>query len=239
MYFSFDGYVRYSETDEKGKLSLTSIMNYLQDVVLFHSEAIGMGPKYLISNNRAWYLLSWQIVIERAPELFEKITVKTSPHTSYGCFCDRTIMIEDQHGEYVVKANSLWVYLDLEHNTFARPDADQMARYGTMPPIEMDYAPRKIALPEEMESREPIKVGNYLLDTNKHVNNVKYVELAREVLEAETLDVRELRVEYKKQARLGDVMYPKIAKEGNWYYVTFENEKGESYSNVALLVKDE
>ena len=239
MYFSFDGYVRYSECDENGKLSLASMMNYLQDVVLFHSEAIGMGPEYLIERNRAWYLIGWQIVIERMPKMFEKITLKTSPNKTSGCFCNRNIMIEDANGEYAVKANSVWVYLDLERNTFARPDKEQMDRYGTMDPIDMDYAPRKIDLPDELKEAGDIKVGASLLDTNKHVNNVKYVELAREVLEKETIDVRELRVEYKKQAYLGDVLHPKTAQAGDWRYVTFENGSGECYATVALLLKSE
>ncbi len=239
MYFSFDGYVRYSECDEDGKLSLASMMNYLQDVVLFHSEAIGMGPGYLIERHRAWYLIGWQIVIERMPVMFKKISLKTSPNKTSGCFCNRNIMIEGADGEYAVKANSVWVYLDLEHNTFARPDKEQMDRYGTMDPIDMDYAPRKIDLPDGLENAGEIRVGTSLLDMNKHVNNVKYVELAREVLEKERVDVRELRVEYKKQAHLGDVMHPKRGESGDWRYVTFENDAGECYATIALLLGNE
>ncbi len=236
MYFTFTSHVRYSETDEKGTLSLTAVMNYLQDAALFHSEAIGMGPKYLTERHRAWFLLSWQIIIDRAPDMFEEITVKTSPTKSSGYFCNRNIMIEDKDGNYCVRANSLWVYLDLEHNTFARPDAEQMERYGTSEPIEMDYAPRKIELPEELKDAEIIPVGQHLIDTNHHVNNAKYVELAREVLGSETSEVRELRVEYKKQAHLGDVLYPKTGSQGDWHYVTFLNEDGECYSTVAMLI---
>ena len=65
--------VRYSETDEYGKLSLTGIMNYLQDCSTFQSEDNGLGVAYFIDRHKAWWLSSWQIVVDRYPTLGEKI----------------------------------------------------------------------------------------------------------------------------------------------------------------------
>ena len=45
--YSFDGRVRYSECDEDGRLSLVSMMNYLQDCSTFHSEATEVGLDWL------------------------------------------------------------------------------------------------------------------------------------------------------------------------------------------------
>ena len=47
------------------------------------------------------------------------------------------------------------------------------------------------------------------LDTNRHVNNAQYVAIARELLPVD-FALGELRVEYRKAAVLGDVMYPKL-----------------------------
>ena len=44
--YCFDSRVRYSETDERGRLSLTGILNYLQDCSTFQSEDLGMGIEY-------------------------------------------------------------------------------------------------------------------------------------------------------------------------------------------------
>ena len=73
----------------------------------------------------------------------------------------------------------------------------------------MDYAPRKISLPGEGEPKESIIVKEYHLDTNHHVNNGWYVRIARDYLPDNAV-IRELRVEYKKQAMLGDEMIPYI-----------------------------
>ena len=54
------------------------------------------------------------------------------------------------------------------------------------------------------------------LDTNRHVNNAQYVAIARELLPVD-FALGELRVEYRKAAVLGDVMYPKLAQVPEGY----------------------
>ncbi len=48
--------------------------------------------------------------------------------------------------------------------------------------LDMDYAPRKIALPEEMEKKEYFLIVKHHIDTNHHVNNGQYVQMAMELL---------------------------------------------------------
>ena len=45
--YSFDSRVRYSEVDEDRKLSLTGVINYMQDCSTFQSEDLNMGIDYL------------------------------------------------------------------------------------------------------------------------------------------------------------------------------------------------
>ena len=62
--YTFTSRVRFSETDENGKLSLAGIMNYLQDCSVFHSEDVGNGTDMLKKRDRVWLLNSWQIIIK-------------------------------------------------------------------------------------------------------------------------------------------------------------------------------
>ena len=79
--------------------------------------------------------------------------------------------------------------------------------YGKAEPLPMEYAPRKIKVPVDGTNRQKFVVHSFQLDTNKHVNNRQYVQMAMECLNKEA-KVKELRVEYKKQAVLGDEIYP-------------------------------
>ena len=53
-------------------------------------------------------------------------------------------------------------------------------------------------------------VAKHHIDTNHHVNNAQYVEIARELL-PEDFQIGQLRAEYKKAAVLGDRIYPRIS----------------------------
>ena len=77
--YSFDSRVRYSEVDEERKLSLTGVINYLQDCSTFQSEDLNQGIDYLTKKHRAWLLSSWQIIVDRYPKLGERIVVSTWP----------------------------------------------------------------------------------------------------------------------------------------------------------------
>ncbi len=41
--YRMTGEVRFSETDEQGRLKLGSLINYMQDCVMLHSESLGSG----------------------------------------------------------------------------------------------------------------------------------------------------------------------------------------------------
>ena len=112
--YCFDSRVRYSETDERGRLSLTGILNYLQDCSTFQSEDLGMGIEYLKAHDRAWWLSSWQIVIDRYPELGERIVVSTWPYDFKGIYGYRNFAIQDTQGHFLVRANSVWFFFDTE-----------------------------------------------------------------------------------------------------------------------------
>ena len=110
--YSFESRIRYSEVDQNQELSVTGIINYLQDCSTFQSEDLNLGITYLQEHHRAWWLSSWQIVIERYPRLGEEIVVSTWPYDFKGIYGYRNFTICDKKGNYLVKANSIWFFFD-------------------------------------------------------------------------------------------------------------------------------
>ena len=217
--YDFTSRVRYSETDADAKLSLTGIMNYFQDCSTFHSEDSGVGVSYYEREKKAWLLSSWQIVIERRPVLGEPIRIATWPYEIKGIYGLRNFAMYDKDGNFLVKANSCWFLLDLQTGRPLRVTrADLLPYGGDEPRLEMDYAPRKIALPDGMREAGRFLVLRHQIDTNHHMNNAQYVEMARELI-PEQLTVRKIRAEYRKAAVLGDVLYPRLGKEKDGIWV--------------------
>ncbi len=233
--YSFDGRVRYSEVDEDQELSVTGILNYLQDCSTFQSEDLKLGIDYLRENHRAWWLSSWQIVIERYPRLGEEIVISTWPYDFKGIYGYRNFTIRDRQGDYLVKANSVWFFFDTEAGRPVRVGEKDVRGYGTAgdKKLDMEYAPRRIALPQQYHEAPVIPVARHHIDTNHHVNNAQYVEIAREVLPA-GIKIRELRVEYKKAAVQGDILHPRVSREGGSFTVALCDEAGVPYAVVWL-----
>ena len=212
--YSFNARVRYSEVGGDRRLSVPGVVNYLQDCSTFQSEDLKMGIDYLEQSHRAWWLSSWQIVINRYPRLGEEIVVSTWPYDFKGIYGYRNFTICDKQGEYLVKANSIWFLFDTKAGRPAKVEREDIRGYQTEgdKKLDMEYAPRRIALSGEYEAGEPVTVTLHHIDTNRHVNNAQYVAVAREAI-PESFQIREIRVEYKKAAVLGDVMIPRISRE--------------------------
>ena len=137
----------------------------------------------------------------------------------------------DENGNDVAYANSLWVYMDIERGRPARPDESEIAPYGTGEPYEMTYESRKIPLPTESEELESFPVRRYHIDTNEHVNNCQYVQMALESLPKDK-EVHQMRVEYKKSAVYGDMIYPRIAAEDDRTVVELCDENAKPYAVI-------
>lgn len=232
--YTFDSRIRYSETDETGALSLLGVINYLQDCSTFQSEDIGLGVEYLEEKKRAWLLSSWRIVIDRYPVLGERIKIGTWATSSKGIYGYRDFVIMDQDGNYLVRAESIWFFCDTEKMVPVRVMPEDVAAYGNEEALDLGKAPRKILIPEEYEEGIPVTIATHHLDTNHHVNNAQYVDIAREAVTC-TKMVKGIRADYKKAAVLGEILVPRVTKTGeDEWTVVLADEAGEVRAVVWL-----
>lgn len=226
--------VRYSESNSDSRLTYHALLNYLQDSSTLHSEEVGESGAQLFAQNMAWILSFWQICIEDMPKTSEDITVSTWPYQTKGLFGLRNFCMENGKGDKIVKANSIWVLIDPRTGRPIRITDDVSSHYPDEPKLEMDYCDRKIVVPEKYEEKEAIVVPKYFIDTNNHMNNAKYVMVAEEYL-PENFEVKEIRVEYKTAAVLGDTIVPRVTVTDNVVTINLVNEAGSTYAVVQFL----
>lgn len=236
MRYSFKGRVRYSETGENGCLTLPGIQDYYQDCCTFQSEEIGQGVTELVKRQRAWVLSSWQIIVNRYPKLGETIVASTVPYGFKGFLGMRNFTLKTETGELLSYANSIWTNIDTNTGLPARLTEEDTRGYVLNEKLEMDYAPRKITLPENMMQEEPFVIQKHHLDTQHHVNNCQYIRMAADYL-PEGFAIHQMRAEYKRQALLGDVFYPAVKAEEKNVTVALSAEDGKPYAIVEFTEK--
>ena len=229
--YEFDSRVRYSEVDHHGTMTVPALINYFQDCSTFQSEQLGYGMDVLKKEKKAWVLAYWQVIVKRYPKLCERITVGTFASGFKGMFGNRNFYMKDESGEQIACANSIWVYMDVEKGKPVRVDKEQAEAYGIDEPLEMPYEDRKIEEAESYEEKAPFPVRKYHIDTNEHVNNCQYVQMAMDYL-PENFKIHQMRAEYKQQARLNDVICPARAVDENKTTVLLNDQKGEPYAVV-------
>lgn len=221
--YTFQSRIRYSETDKTGHLKLESLLDYFQDCSTFHSEDIGLGLDYCREHHVVWVMSSWQIVVKRYPLMGEKVTIGTLPYEFKSFVGYRNFCMKDEQGEEIACANTIWSLLSTDTGKPAKPDEKMLEGYKLEPKLPMEYAPRRIKVPENSTLGEAIVIKSHHLDTNQHVNNGQFIRIAMDSLE-QNFHIIQLRAEYKKQVLLGDILTPYISRtdEGK-HVVVLEN----------------
>jgi len=232
--YTFDSRIRYSEVDKDSKLTLEELLDYFQDCSTFHSEDIGIGTAYLADNDMVWVLSAWQIIVDRYPKLGERVTIGTFPYDFKGFLGYRNFVMLDEAGNRIACANSVWTLLSMTKQVPVRPTPLMVEKYVLEDKLAMNYAPRKIAVPEQMEEQEAIVVKKHHLDTNNHVNNGQYVRMAMDFL-PDGFKVSQMRAEYKKQALLEDVLIPKTFEAPNSYIVSLNGRENNVFAVVEFM----
>lgn len=232
--YQMEGTIRYSECAADNKIKLSAILNYFQDCTTENSERLGVGYVYLKEHHRAWLLNSWQVMIKRRPEVGEKVEICTWATGFKGVFGPRDFVMKTVDGEELVAAHSLWVYVDTESGRPIKPSEEEIAVYEVEEPLPVEVASRKINLPKTAVPVDTFAVRKYHIDTNSHMNNSKYVELACETL-SEDFDVKELRVEYKRAAVLGNILDLRYEKEEERIVMGLCDKEGTPYAIVEFI----
>lgn len=232
--YSYDAIARYTELGCSMTARPSTIANYFQDCAILQSEEVGIGIKYLKEKQRAWFLLSWQIVVDRYPVLMEKLKVRTWAYDFKGFLGYRNIDILDEVGNRIVYGASIWSYMDTAVMKPVRIEPEVSAAYPMEPAIDMEYAPRKIALIGEGVLLDERRVMAYQIDSNGHMNNEAYIAMAEEY--ADNLkDIKEIQAEYKKQLMKNDVVKVRQVSSDGRLQIIFTDEN-DDISCVVMFI---
>lgn len=234
--YSFESRVRYSECDRTGRLSLVSMVNYLQDCSTFHSEEVDCGFKALGERGIAWILAIWRIEIDELPALSENITVSTWCYEMTRSHANRCFSIQDASGKTLVRADSQWFVYDTARGRVGRVPEDQRVYLGDEPRLEMAPLEKRLQPEGEGQVCSPVTVRAHNLDTNQHMNNAQYVLLALDALAelGHAGPVGSIEVLYRKMALLGDVIVPVVYRRNEGWDVELAGEDGAAYAILRL-----
>lgn len=251
--YSYTRMVGYSDCSPSEELKIPALINYIQDCSMFHSASIGFDLKHYRDIKKAWLLSSWQIEIEELPVYNDTVKICTIPYEYKNFYGMRNFWLENEAGKKLVLVNSIWFFMDLEKESPVKVIPEEMEGYGCEERLDMAYEERRIRIPKEAafdKVGEPVIVTEAFLDTNNHVNNAHYIRIAYEILQQYGTDyavagicmenagfyprVKQIRAEYVKSAKYGDMMQAHIYKNENLIYVKLTDKDDKDFAIVSF-----
>ena len=233
--YAFKSKVRYSETGSDGLLTPVMILNYFQDSSTMQSEELGVGIEYLSEYRAAWVLNFWQLDIIQRPALGQEIEILTFPYEFRGVIGRRNYQMSGLGGEVLARANAIYTLMNMEKHVPFKPDEKMLKAYTLEKCLDMEYLPRKIVFMGEGTPSDPVTVKRHDLDTNEHMNNAQYVDMALDILP----DINPSRIlaSYHISAVKGDIIYPLIYSGDGEYGVDLRSREGDSLCRVKVINK--
>lgn len=233
--FSYETKVRYSEVDTKKKLKIPELVNYLQDVCVFHSEAVGAGLDYTEAVGRVWMLGAWRIEFLEDIYFMDDIKLSTWPNGFKAFMGTRSFMIE-KAGKVCVKADSSWMLYSIKEGRLVKAVDEDTKFYPCEPPLDMERCKRKLEKKGNLTGVKEFVIPTSYIDTNGHVNNGKYVQMAIDSVKPDG-KISVLEAEYKMAAKLGDKVFCHVFTDENEVFVEMKNDEDIVYAQVKFTLK--
>ncbi|MGG7144442.1 acyl-[acyl-carrier-protein] thioesterase [Clostridium nigeriense] len=201
--------LHYYDVDRNLKGNMSTIINILSDIGTKQSEELGSGMESLIENNMTWVFYNYHVKIFRNPTYGEKLMVKTEAVGFKKFYALRNYEIKDSNGNVIVIANAIFLLINIEKRRMMRIPKDQYQVYGVDGDMQEDFKIPKLETITEHKYEDTFKIRYSDIDSNKHVNNTKYIDWAIETLPEEivnnyTLD--EIKVTFEKECKYGETV---------------------------------
>jgi medium-chain acyl-[acyl-carrier-protein] hydrolase len=198
--------IHYYEVDYKKRVLVTSLMNFLNDVAMRQSEQLGVGVDYLRQKNGIWVIYKWDIKIYKYPMFNEKITVKTAPHSFRKFYAYRKFEMLDKNKEKLVSANSVWLFVNTKKKRPIKIPKYMYEAYRVSQDFDEPLEIGEIGQPSSFDMQKPFNVRYSDIDTNGHVNNVKYAAWSLETVPLDIIQnyaMTNLKIAYLKETTYG------------------------------------
>ena len=207
--------------DSEHKCRFSSLVDFLWDVVISQSDYLGETKDGLVHNQCIWVLLKYNITIYEYPRFKDTITVDTKVLGTKKFYGYRQNTIKNSKGKVIGEVLSTAILIDFDKRRPTKISPEQSQIYGLNG--ELDTVPALDDIPkiENEDYSKDYSVRYSDIDSNGHVNNVKYMEMAIDSLPRSIINEYELfniKVLFKKETNDGDTLHVSsevINKENN------------------------
>ncbi|MCX6249081.1 MAG: thioesterase [Bacteroidetes bacterium] len=218
-YFEKQFELRYFEMNKFGEASSTTILTLLEETAADHCYSINNSLYDLGKQNIGWVLLSGFMEVDRYPRYKDKIVIRTWLSGYSAIKGMRENIIYNEQGTIIGRAKGLWAFFDINRR---RPvqisDAiKERWSYSDEECINHDIT-KKIEAIDSSNHIKEFKVNRYDVDTNQHVNNIRYLQWLVESIPEDIIDnfyLHSIDGRFIAEAQFGDTLISFTERDSN------------------------
>ena len=195
------------QEDVTGHLSWANLGNIILRCATLHAEAHGFGYTYMQSQQRGWVLSRLVLDFTALPATGEDYCVTTWVNRVFRQFTDRNFAICRPDGTPYGYGISTWALIDYATrqpiSLDTMPDSFRQAMIDEVPPIG-SYGRARCKSSNPAATRD-CRYSD--LDTNGHVNSIRYIDMALDLFTADwhrSHNVRRIELAYGLEGHEGD-----------------------------------
>lgn len=197
--FQKEFYLRTSDFDCRMDLQPAAVLDFFQDVAGEHARALGIGREEMAGRELAWVIVKARYRILGAPKQFDRVRVSTWPLPPRRSIFQREYRMDDMEGNPLVLGSSEWVVIHTARRRLV-PVGDVYPLdefldihnfedgFSRLHDFDGEGAPLTL-LPQFSD-----------LDTNGHVNNIKYANYIMNALAPSDVErITDFEIEYHRE----------------------------------------
>ena len=225
------------EADANQLMRPTAMLDLMQEAANVNASTLGFGYDEMINSNMAWVLSRTHVKFVNTPKWRQEVNLKTWHKGVSKLFHLRDFILSDKEGNPLVLATTSWLIIDLNTRRLVR-NSDLALSDTAIDAIETPAD--KVVIPVDIEPelvrKHPVTWSE--VDTNGHVNNVKYVVWAIDAVKAEDVQKRplkELLINYDAEVMPGDIVkISRVRQETEDGVVYYSTGKVDDKQNFAV-----
>lgn len=193
--------------DRYGRLKLSALLYYAQEVAGQHSALLGADFDTLAQKRLFWAVTRHKVQIDRLPRRGETVRVQTWPMPTTKVGYPRAMAIYAADGTQLLRSISLWVLMDPESRSMVLPGRSGVEVAGVVRGNEL-AVPHSL-IPRTAENSLERQVTYSCLDRNGHMNNTRYLDWVEDLLPSDfhsAREAKELTVCYANEALEGQTL---------------------------------
>ena len=200
--------MRAYEADERGRASILTVCNYLQETAGNHAFHLNLAVDQLLKQDLTWVLARLHVRMNSYPRWRDELAITTWPSGANRLYALRDFTLADAAGHPLGTAASAWILLDVKSRRPVRVPAEVAALALRDRPRAIEEAfSRRLDEPSQPDAERNFVIRVSDLDVNQHVNLVNYIEWSVETVPAEVREkamLTDLQVEFHAESVFGD-----------------------------------